>query len=203
MLSDDPEAPTTHQEALRLRAADRRAVTGSVVDRRRARSRPLDPRQPRQRARRTDAVDGRTPPTAAAAGASRRRTSSWSPRARSATEQHARGDGPAARLLLPGDRRADRTSRARASRRRASACPGLAMYILIGRTPELRVEPHVGRPRRPRRVRRAALQPRRLARRRAHRPTTSTRASAARSRTSTPARSTARRSSTRRRCTAR
>ena len=48
--------------------------------------------------------------------------------------QHARGDGPAARLLLPGDRRADRPARPRASRRRASACPGLAMYILIGRT---------------------------------------------------------------------
>ena len=45
----------------------------------------------------------------------------------------------------------------------------------------LRVEPHVGEPRRPRRVRRAALQPRRHARRRARRPTTSTRACAGRS----------------------
>ena len=47
--------------------------------------------------------------------------------------------------------------------------------------PELRLEPHLGRPRRPRRVRRAALQPGRLAAHAGLQRTTATRASAARS----------------------
>ena len=56
------------------------------------------------------------------------------------------------------------------------------------------MEPHLGQPRRARRVRRAALQPGRLGRRPARRTTTCSRACAGRSRRSTPARSTARRS---------
>ena len=110
-------------------------VTGSVVDRRRARSVPLDPRPRRPTPRpRGAAVDGRRSRrrrgAAAQAGVElpRRRPEALGDR------QHARGDGPAARLLLPGDRRSRSTSAARASRPRASAVPGLAMYILIGRT---------------------------------------------------------------------
>ena len=71
--------------------------------------------------------------------------------------QHARRDGPAARLLLPRDRPADRPARARASTRQGVGVPGLAMYIADRPDPGLRVEPDLGRPRRPRRLRRAAL----------------------------------------------
>ena len=75
--------------------------------------------------------------------------------------QLARRDGSAARLLLPGDRPADpppRPRHRRPGRRRArprDVHPHRAHE-------ELRVEPHVGQPRRPRRVRREALQPERL-----------------------------------------
>ena len=81
-----------------------------------------------------------------------------------------------------------------ASRPRAWPCPGAVDVPAHRPHPGLRVEPHLGQPRRARRVRRAALQPRRLDARPATRRTTCSRACAGRSRRSTRARSTACRS---------
>ena len=74
----------------------------------------------------------------AAAAPARRRASNFlvtAPR-RSATRQLARRHGPAARLLLPGDRAADRSARPRHQRAGRRRCPASPMYILIGRTPD-------------------------------------------------------------------
>ena len=129
MLFDDPEAPTTIAEALRLRPAHRRPGhglawsidAGSIV--------PLDPR--RAAAPAGDDADGACAPRAsgvvdAAAAPPRRQASNFlvvDPRPLG-DRQHARGDGPAARLLLPRDRAADPPQRARhrgAGRRRCPA----------------------------------------------------------------------------------
>ena len=158
MLFDDPEAPTTITQPFDYGTAHRRSGhrlgrrstrarscrstrrrrprrAAAAADRRRRRPRSRRPRSRRADPRRDHArrpADATRPP--ARCRPSRRRTSSIVDPTRSATRQHARGDGSAARLLLPGDRRADPPQRARASRRRASRVPGAAMYLLIGRT---------------------------------------------------------------------
>ena len=101
--SIDPEAPTTTEALVRLRTAHRRARhrlgrsidAGSVV--------PLDPRQTPARGRPTRVmVDASAAPP--------RQAGVELPRGRARPvghRQHPRGHGPAARLLLPGDRPAD------------------------------------------------------------------------------------------------
>ena len=113
--------------ALQLRARSPAATVDrarSVVDPGSIQS--IDPRRDRRPQRR------RRPP----ARAPRRRTSSSTGAAtRSApARQLARGDGPAARLLLPGDRPADPPPRPGHQGAGRRACPACAMYILIGRT---------------------------------------------------------------------
>ena len=108
MLADDPEAPTTIKRRFKYGPLTGGAVTGSVV---------LDPGS-------IQSIDPRQPAALAAAAPARRRASNFLVVApsRSATGQLARRDGSAARLLLPGDRAADRSARPRhqrAGRRRA------------------------------------------------------------------------------------
>ena len=110
MLADDPEAPTTitrrfEYGPLHRRPGDRLASCSMPAS-----IQSIDPRQPAA--------------LAAAAPARRRASNFLVDRAVAlGVGQHARRDGAAARLLLPGDRAADRTCRAPASRRRASPCP--------------------------------------------------------------------------------
>ena len=75
--------------------------------------------------------------------------------------EHARGDGAAARLLLPGDRRADPSvgPRHRGAGRRRAGGDDVRPDRPDAR---LRMEPHLRQSRRARRLRRAALQPGRL-----------------------------------------
>ena len=108
MLTDDPEAPTTIKRRFNYGAFTGGRVKGSVV------------------------VDGGSIESIEPA-ASRRRQAAATPEGKQASNflvaapealvlrQLAGGDGPAARLLLPGDRPADRTCTAPASRRRAWA----------------------------------------------------------------------------------
>ena len=148
-----PGGADHHPQPLRLRPADRRqghAARWSSTRARSWRSTPAAAAGPaageRGRRRRR--------------GARRRRTSWWSRRPLG-HRQHAGGDGPAARLLLPRDRPADPPARpGHQGPGRGRARP---RHVHPHRPDEeLRVEPHLGQPRRPRRVRRAALQPRRL-----------------------------------------
>ena len=150
MLADDPEAPTTIDEALRVPAADGRPGRGLGDDRRRTRSR-APTRGDRLGA--TEEGRGRRPGAQAGVELAARLAGALGDR------QLARRDGSAARLLLPRDRPADRPH-GPGIKAQGVAVPGLAMYILIGRTPELRLEPDLGRPRRPRRLRRGALRAR-------------------------------------------
>ena len=186
MLADDPEAPTTIKQPLRLpgRSPAARSPARSIID-------------PGSIAGDRPASAAGRPANASAAGD---RDAAAAPPAQAGLElpgrravalghrQLARRDGPAARLLLPRDRPADRPARPRASRRRASAVPGPGDVHPDRAHAGLRLEPDLGRPRRPRRVRRAALRTRTARRRRAPPTTTCSRASAARSRRSTPAR---------------
>ena len=207
MLFDDPEAPTTITQPLRLRTAHRRpghAARWSIDE---------------------DSIVSLDPRAAARARTSARTAT----RRRSSTPTVPAPPGPEAGVELPRRRPA-------AARRRGNtlavmgpqlgyyypeivaadppaAGPGIEAQGVGGARPRdvhphradagLRVEPHVGQPRRARRVRRAALQPRRLGAdaRVDHylfkgecRPFDDVRRGHAR---------TARRSATRRRCTAR
>ena len=90
------------------------------------------------------------------------RTSSPSTPQRSATRRSAGGDGPAARLLLPGDRARGRPARPRDPGPGRRSCRAAAPYVLIGRTPRLRLEPDHRAERQPRPVPRAALRAGRL-----------------------------------------
>ena len=97
----------------------------------------LDPRQHAPAQRRPSATSGvvgrrrpPAPPAQAGVELPGRRPEALGDR------QHARGDGPAARLLLPRDRAADPPQRARHRGPGRRRCPALAMYILIGRTPD-------------------------------------------------------------------
>jgi hypothetical protein len=97
MLADDPEAPDHDHQALQVRAVDRGRGAGSVV---------LDPGSiqsidPRSAARWRAAA----PASAACIELPRHGAVALGFR------ELARGDGPAARLLLPGDRAADRSPR--------------------------------------------------------------------------------------------
>ena len=146
-------------------------VTGSVVDRRRldqasTRPRPTPrPTRRRPRPRSSASTSGRR-----ARRASRRRTSSSSSPQRSATGNTLAVMGPQLGYYYP-----------EIVQQMDLHGPGINAQGVGGARPGdvhphrahagLRVEPHLGRPRRPRRVRRAALRARRLARRRA-RPTT-------------------------------
>ena len=102
MLADDPEAPTTIDRRFNYGPFTGGTVTGSVVlDPDSIQS--IDPRVPRQRSPRPHRPAGRLElpgrrPVALGDG------------------ELARGDGAAARLLLPGDRAADRSPRARHQR---------------------------------------------------------------------------------------
>ena len=113
MLADDPEAPTTiTQDASSTAPLTGGPVTGSVI---------LD-------AGSIQSIDPRIPPAQAALAPARRRASNFLVDGAVAlgVGQLARGDGTAARLLLPGDRAADRSPRPRhqrAGRRRARASP--------------------------------------------------------------------------------
>ena len=97
---------------------------------------PLDPRADRRdrRADRRRASDASTrarrPAGQAGVELPRRRPAALGDR------QHPRGDGPAARLLLPGDRRSRSHLHGPGIEAQGAAVPGMAMYILIGRTPD-------------------------------------------------------------------
>ena len=126
MLSDDPEAPTTTKRKLRLRPAHRRRGHGLGDHRRRIDRRPRS--APGRRCRHgpdptasdpapAPSIDGTTPDPVlvdASAAPPHKQASNFlvvAPR-RSATGNTAGGDGPAARVLLPGDRPADPPQRA-------------------------------------------------------------------------------------------
>ncbi len=178
MLSDDPEAPTTtnrHYDYGPLTGGD---VTGSVtIDA--GSIVALDPRQgaaPHPAPAPAPLTDERGD------GGGREHRADHGPRARrrlsrttaqAGLELPRRGaaalglgqpagrDGPAARVLLPGDRPADPPQRAR-HRGAGRGGPGHGDVHPHRPHPRLRVEPHLRGPRRPRRVRRAAVRARRL-----------------------------------------
>ena len=163
MLFDDPEAPTTITQPFDYGPTGG-PVTGSVpIDEGSIVS--LDPVSRSRRTRRRavprlsgPAVDR---PDVPGRGSGTPQADVELPRGQPQTfghGQHARGDGPAARLLLPRDRRADTPHRAW---HRGAGCRGpRSGDVHADRTyDELRVEPHVGGQRRPRRVRRNAVQP--------------------------------------------
>ncbi len=152
------------QQALQLPAADRRRRDGLGGDRSPTRSR----------------ASTRASPPAQAAAAPARRAGVELPGRRAVAlgvRQLARGHGSAARLLLPGDRPADRPARTRhqrAGRRRPRPRDVHPDRAHDG----LRVEPDLGRARRPRRVSPSSSASPTARRRRATRPTTSSTASA-------------------------
>jgi Penicillin amidase len=156
MLADDQEAPTTIKKRFEYGPLTGGPVTGSVeLDANSVQS--IDPRQ--------------SPAAAAAAPAARgggRRASAQggvelaAHRASALCQrQHARRDGPAARLLLPRDRPADRPARAR-HQRPGNRRPGPSHVPRHRPHRGLRLEPDLGRARRARRLRRAPLRARRL-----------------------------------------
>ena len=108
MLADDPEAPTTIKKRFDYPPLTGGKVTGSVV---------LDPDS-------IESLDPRVPATAAAAAPAPAGVELPGHGAAAlGHRQLARRDGPAARLLLPRDRRAGRPPRPRASTPRAPRCP--------------------------------------------------------------------------------
>ena len=139
MLFDDPEAPTTMKQTFDYGIFTGGPVTGSAaIDEGSIVS--LDPRDQAPAAATTAPRRRRSPRRFGHSRADRRTVARFAhvpgrgtgaveagvelPRRRPDAlghRQHARGDGPAARLLLPGDRRADPSVAVPASRRRASA----------------------------------------------------------------------------------
>ena len=180
MLAEDPEAPTTIKKFFNypvLTGGARSARWSSTPARS---SRSTRARRRRRRPRRTRVI------VDAAAAPPGRQASNQVAAAALGDRQLARHDGPAARLLLPRDRPADRPARPRhQGAGRGRARPG---DVHPDRAHEgLRLEPDLGQPRRARRSPSGSATP--TARRpRAPPRTTSTRASARRSRTSTPGR---------------
>ena len=130
MQTDDPEAPTTTDQRFEYGTFTGGDVTGSVVleedsivsfD-------PFDPAEgaiPQLVSYTVDAVENPVD----------RRASNWLTVAPEGFhERHVtRRDGPSARVLLPRDRDAD-SSRRPGIKAQGAAVPGLAMYLLIGRT---------------------------------------------------------------------
>ena len=174
MLFDDPEAPTTTRRHFDYGAAHRWAGHRLGRASTPARSSSLDPgsRAPaspqrhrsRRRARARPPIRGRADLPGGRAGARAKQASNFlvvDPR-RSATGNTPGGHGPAARLLLPGDRRSRSISPGPGIEAQGVAVPGRDDVPAHRAHPGLRLEPDLGRPRRARRLRRAALQPRRL-----------------------------------------
>ena len=165
MLADDPEAPTTIRR--RFDYGPRTGGSAHRVGRRRpgvdpvarpAAARPgprRRPRRPRPRARRS------TPPYPAAPSVPAREASNFlmvGPK-RSATSNTLAVMGPQLGYFYPEIVQQVHLS-GPGIEAQGAAVPGAAMYVLIGRTPGLRLEPHLRQPRRARRVRRAVVQPR-------------------------------------------
>ena len=125
MLADDPEAPTTIDRRFDYGPLTGGTVTGSVtIDPGSIQS--VDPRG--TSARRAPATRGRPAP-----GASRRRTSSSSPRALGDAATRWRSWARSSATTTP--RSCSRsTSSGPGIKAQGVAVPGLAMYILIGRT---------------------------------------------------------------------
>ena len=119
MLADDPEAPTTSKRRYKYGPLTGGAVTGSVV---------LD-------AGSIQSIDPRVPAMQAALAPARRRASNFLVVApsRSASGNSLAVMGPQLGYYYP-EIVQQIDLHGRASTRRASAVPGLAMYILIGRT---------------------------------------------------------------------
>ena len=149
MLADDPEAPTTTTRRYNYGPLTGGTVTGSVV----ARSGLHPEHRP-----------ARVPPALAASAPARQRASNFLvvSRGRSATGNSLAVMGPQLGYYYP-EIVQQIDLHGPGINAQGAAVPGLAMYILIGRTTRLRVEPDVGRTRRSRRVRGAALRDRQLA----------------------------------------
>ena len=155
MLADDPEAPTTIHKRFNYGAAHRRAVTRLGARSTRARSCPST-RAARARLRAAGAVN-------AAAAPPRKQASNFlvvAPQ-RSATGNTLAVMGPQLGYYYPEIVQQIHLH-GPGIKAQGVGVPGPGDVHPHRAHAELRLEPHVGQPRRPRRVRRAALQARRL-----------------------------------------